>query len=106
MDSKLNDDKINTTIPNNRRGQVAERRGSVAERRQPHERDESPDGEGQARGVMRQAAADLEQGLVDTDLHNTPAIDRGVRPRRPAQPRPDAGEGMRHQGTAPTAPRK
>lgn len=106
MDSKLKDDKLNTNIPNNRRGAPPERRGSIAERRQPHERDESPEGVDQTRGVMEQAAADLEQGLVDTDLHGTPGIDRGVRSRGPAQPLPNAGEGMRHQGTAPTAPRK
>lgn len=71
--------------------------GAQPEQRQPHERDESPEGEQPQRGVMQQAADDLERGLVDTDLHNTPGIDRGVRPRGPATPRPDAADGMRGQ---------
>lgn len=52
----------------------------------PHERDESsgrastaPHGSGPAgerqREVMGQAAADLAQGQVDTDLHGTPGLD-------------------------------
>lgn len=40
------------------------------EARLPHERDGSPDGQGAAQqDVMKQAAKDLEQGLVDTDMH-------------------------------------
>jgi hypothetical protein len=38
--------------------------------RLPHERDASPDGQGAGQqDVIRQAAKDLEQGLVDTDMH-------------------------------------
>ena len=77
-------------------------------KRMPHERDESPDGQDKApRGVMKQAAADIAQGLVDTDLHGA----RGVEQAAPAggapgqaKPQPDAAEGMRHQ--APPTPTK
>lgn len=42
-------------------------------KRMPHERDESPDGQDvDPRGIMKQAASDVEQGLVDTDLHGKP----------------------------------
>jgi hypothetical protein len=67
-------------------------------KRMPHERDESPDGQDKApRGVMQQAASDIEQGLVDTDMHNM----RGVEQPLPAgqsgqaKPQPDAADGMR-----------
>jgi hypothetical protein len=75
-------------------------------KRLPHERDESPDGLDQKpRGVMKQAADDLAQGLVDTDLHG----ERGVEAVVPApaeagqaRPRPDASNGMReHNSTIP-----
>lgn len=40
------------------------------EARLPHERDSSPDGQGAGQqDVMKQAAKDLEQGLVDTDMY-------------------------------------
>ena len=73
-------------------------------KRLPHERDESPEGQDKPpRGVMKQAAADLEQGLVDTDLHGM----RGVEQAAPqsgtpgqARPQPDAKKGMReHDST-------
>jgi hypothetical protein len=74
--------------------------GADRERRLPNERDESPSGaaSGHLRGVMRQAADDLEQGLVDTDLHNTPGVERAAPPAKPggqARPHDDAGHGMR-----------
>jgi hypothetical protein len=48
-------------------------------KRQPHERDETPDGQDQApRGIMKQAASDLEQGLVDTEARATPGISEAV----------------------------
>lgn len=57
--------------------------------RMPHERDESPDGQQpKERSVMKQAAADIESGMVDTDLHNQ----RGVQKPREgakAQPQPN-----------------
>jgi hypothetical protein len=77
-------------------------------KRMPHERDESPDDQNQQpRGVMKQAAADLEQGLVDTDLHGTPGVEQAVpatgAPGQ-AKPQPDAADGMR--GQASTTPTK
>jgi hypothetical protein len=42
--------------------------------RQPNERDESPDSQASGpRTVMRQAAADIEQGQEDTDCRNQAA---------------------------------
>lgn len=42
--------------------------------RQPNERDESADSQASApRGVMRQAATDIEQGQEDTDCRNRAA---------------------------------
>lgn len=72
-------------------------------KRLPHERDESPDAQDtKPRGVMEQAASDLEQGLVDTDLHGTRGIEEAVphdgEPGQ-AKPRPDAANGMRHHDT-------
>ncbi|RJG22686.1 hypothetical protein [Massilia cavernae] len=72
-------------------------------KRMPHERDESPDTqEVHPRGVMEQAASDLEQGLVDTDLHGQRGIEQAVQhtdtPGQ-AKPRDNAGEGMRHTGS-------
>jgi hypothetical protein len=77
-------------------------------KRMPHERDESPDGQdGQPRGVIKQAAADIEQGLVDTDLHGTPGVEQAAgdtgAPGQ-AKPQPDAAEGMR--GQTPSTPTK
>lgn len=71
-------------------------------KRLPHERDESPDGRDKdARGVMKQAADDLEQGLVDTDLHGMRGQDAAVDSTGSGQARPqaDAGESMRHHDT-------
>ena len=65
--------------------------------RLPHERDEAPDAQGiRPREDMQQAARDLEQGLVDTDLHGlrgvetvAPAAPREARPKTDAKPEPD-----------------
>lgn len=69
-------------------------------KRLPHERDESPDGASKApRGVMQQAADDLAQGLVDTDLHGQRGVEQAVGAEgAPGQARPhaDAEKGMRH----------
>lgn len=56
------------------------------DQRMPHERDESPDGHPhKQRSVMQQAAADIDSGIVDTDLHNQ----RGVqKPRADAEAQP------------------
>ena len=68
-------------------------------KRQPHERDESPDGQNQSpAGVMKQAASDLAQGLVDTDMHGMRGVEEVVPTSGSgqAQPNADAGSGMRH----------
>lgn len=76
----------------------------------PHERDESPDGNDQApRGVMKQAADDLAQGLVDTDMHGMRGVEESVEGATGGQARPhaDAEQGMRHHdATAPANPKK
>ena len=88
-------------------------------KRMPHERDESPDDkDNQPRGVMKQAASDLAQGLVDTDLHGQRGIEQAVQhddkgdSTGQAQPQADAAEGMRHHTStnsptnSPTTPPK
>ncbi|UUZ46845.1 hypothetical protein LP420_24105 [Massilia sp. B-10] len=87
MAADTNDRNINTQA----------KTGNDGARRLPHERDESPDGQAKApRGVMQQAADDLAQGLVDTDLHGTP----GLAPSAWQRPGPAAqrclSKGMRH----------
>ncbi|MFP5392276.1 MAG: hypothetical protein ACLGI6_12150 [Gammaproteobacteria bacterium] len=70
-------------------------------KRQPHERDESPDGQDQdnPRGVIKQAASDLERGLVDTDLHGMRGQEETI-PDAPqdqqAKPLEDNNKGFRH----------
>ena len=62
-------------------------------KRLPNERDESPDAQNiQPRDDMRQAASDLERGLVDTDLHGQRGVEK-VAPATPrqAKPEPDTG---------------
>jgi hypothetical protein len=92
-DSKLKQSTINTETPIKEDGV----------RRMPHERDESPDGlDQEPRGVMKQAAADLEQGLVDTDMRGTPGLPPAAGPSgqaapRHAEPQRDAADGMRGQ---------
>ena len=47
--------------------------------RLPHERDESVDSSTTTtgpRGIIRQAARDLQHGLVDTDLHGQRGVDQ------------------------------
>lgn len=77
-------------------------------KREPHERDESPDGQGtDPRGIMKQAAEDLKQGLVDTEARGTPGISAAVNPNPEANagqanPQADRGDGMRdHDATIP-----
>jgi hypothetical protein len=74
-------------------------------KRMPHERDESPEGHEEGpRGVMKQAASDLAQGLVDTDLRGTPGVEKAVpqdSASGQAKPQADAAEGMRHATPAP-----
>ena len=80
-------------------------------KRLPHERDESPDGhDKEPRGIMQQAASDLEQGLVDTDLHGMRGIEQAVAPEGPggqAKPQADPAKGMRdHDGVVPARDKK
>lgn len=68
-----------------------------------HERDEAPDGQDtEPRGVMEQAASDIEQGLVDTDAYKTHG-QPGVAPTdtgAQAKPQDNANKGMRlHDST-------
>lgn len=68
-------------------------------KRLPHERDESPEGQDtEPRGVMKQAADDLAQGLVDTDMHGMRGVEESVPDAKSGQARPqkDAEDGMRH----------
>ncbi|HWW68412.1 MAG TPA: hypothetical protein VN089_00570 [Duganella sp.] len=45
--------------------------------RMPHERDESPDSQNiKPRSVMKQAAADVDSGMVDTDARNQPGVEK------------------------------
>lgn len=62
-------------------------------RRMPHERDEAPDAQNsKPRNVMQQAASDIERGLVDTDLHNQPGVERARAPGpRPGTAEPQPG---------------
>ena len=68
-------------------------------KRLPHERDESPKGSNtDPRGIMKQAADDLAQGLVDTDLHGERGVEESVAGGGSGQARPQRGaeDGMRH----------
>jgi len=81
-------------------------------KRQPHERDEAPDGQDQKpRGIMKQAAEDMAQGLVDTDARNGPGLEQAVQPAAgasgQANPQPDRAKDMRdHDSTTPTQGKK
>ena len=68
-----------------------------SQQRLPHERDESPGSGAAPRGVMQQAASDLENGLVDTDMHGERGQEK-VKPAAPdqAQPQPGNDQGQRH----------
>lgn len=96
MVTETRDRKVNTDEPVKNDGA----------KRLPHERDESPDAQRTApRGVMEQAASDLEQGLVDTDLHGQRGVEEVVDHQGKtgqAQPQADANEGMRHHDSAGT----
>ncbi len=79
--------------------------GNDGKKREPWERDETPDGQDtEPRGVMKQAAEDLAQGLVDTDARETPGISEAVEPAPDAtgqaNPLPDRAESMRDHDVA------
>jgi hypothetical protein len=61
--------------------------------RLPHERDESPEGQKpKERTIMKQAAADVDSGMVDTDRHNGPGVESVKTPtprEATAKPLPD-----------------
>lgn len=81
MVTEAKDRKVNTDQPVR----------SDGGKRLPHERDESPEGHPpKERSVMRQAASDIEQGLVDTDLHGIRGVEK-VQPHPPAQAKPQPG---------------
>ncbi len=72
-------------------------------KRLPHERDESPKGTNtDPRGIMKQAADDLAQGLVDTDMHGMRGVEESVAGDGSGQARPQKGaeDGMRHHDSA------
>ncbi|GCB02521.1 hypothetical protein [Ralstonia sp. SET104] len=53
--------------------------------RLPHERDQHLEEQrSEPRSDVEQAARDIESGLLDTDLHNTPGVERVVRERHAA----------------------
>jgi|GEM_PF-1080419 len=58
--------------------------------RLPHEHDESHDSQqsGGPREDIRQAARDLADGQVDTDLHGLRGVEEVVKERRPNAPGP------------------
>jgi hypothetical protein len=74
-------------------------------KRMPHERDEAPDGQDvEPRGVIEQAASDLEHGLVDTDMYaergDTSTIPPGAGGQ--AEPHANANKGLRRHDTVDT----
>ena len=82
-------------------------------KRQPHERDESPDGQDQApRGVIKQAAEDLAQGLQNTDCYGTngEGLDQAVHPAAgasgQANPQPDRHRSMNRHDSVDSEPGK
>ena len=91
MASETKDRKVNTDAQVRNDG----------EKRLPHERDEAPDAQNiEPREDMRQAARDLEQGLVDTDLHGMRGVE-SVAPAAPQQARPGAKTDARPQPHRP-----
>lgn len=73
-------------------------------KREPNERDESPDGQSvKPRGIIKQAAEDVQQGLVDTDARDIPGVEQAVTPRPgasgEANPQPDRNRDMRDHET-------
>jgi hypothetical protein len=57
--------------------------------RLPHERDETTQAPTSDRSIMRQAGEDIEQGLVDTDLHGKPGLQKARGGPASARPLPD-----------------
>ncbi|MRV73497.1 hypothetical protein GJ700_17430 [Duganella sp. FT92W] len=81
MVTEAKDRQVNTALPAK----------SDDGKRLPHERDESPDGQPpKPRSVIQQAASDLEQGLVDTDMHGVRGVEK-VQPKTPGEAQPQPG---------------
>jgi len=58
---------------------------SGSQERLPHERDQNLEEQrSEPRSNVEQAARDIESGQLDTDLHNTPGVERVVRERHAA----------------------
>lgn len=58
---------------------------SGSQERLPHERDQNLEEQRSGpRSNVEQAARDIESGQLDTDLHNTPGVERVVRERHAA----------------------
>ena len=80
-ESRLPEPSISTTQPV----------GDQTSPRQPNDRDESPDSQASApRDDMKQAAADVASGQVNTDLRDQPA--RNPKNSTPATPSPKSGQ--------------
>jgi hypothetical protein len=60
----------------------------VASPRLPHERDQTTQAPQGARRIIRQAAEDVAQGLVDTDLHGQPGLQKNRPEQAEARPLP------------------
>lgn len=74
---------------------------------QPHERDESPDAQApRPRGVIAQAAEDLEQGLADTSSASGSGMEQLAKPGQgasgQANPLPGRARDMRDHDAADT----
>ena len=60
------DHHVNTTAKKQEKGA----------KRMPHEHDESPEENMKPHSIIKQAAADVDSGLVDTDLHDQPGVEK------------------------------
>lgn len=82
----------NDTVPNQKDRQVNTDVdvGATGGKRLPHDRDESPQGVEHQRPRTRieQAARDIDQGLVDTDLRETRGIQKAPPGNGDAQAKP------------------
>ncbi|WP_295997903.1 hypothetical protein [Rugamonas sp.] len=63
-------------------------------KRLPSDRDQSPDAQGgKPRNVGKQAASDIEHGLVDTDRYATPGVEKVPHTtHKPAHAQPQPGD--------------
>lgn len=88
-----NIESIDKTHANAEHGEPA----SSAAERLPHERDQHIEEQrSEPRSSAKQAARDIESGQLDTDLHNTPGVERVVRDRHAAD-RDDGDRQVAHR---------